>query len=69
MFAILFGICWQTENKTCLVYVFKHCSKVYVSRFKFKLITKKKSQNPPSLIDRKLDSSNQESQKSDSVKF
>ena len=69
MFAILFGICWQTENKTCLVYVFKHYSKVYVSRFKFKLTTEKKSQNLPSLIDRKLDSTDQESQKSESMEF
>ena len=46
----------------------RHCSKVYVSSFKFKLTAKKKSQNLPISINRKLDPTDRESQKSNSVK-
>ena len=38
----------------------RHCSKVYVSSFKFELIAENRSQNLPSSIDRKLDSADQE---------
>ena len=45
----------------------RHYSKVYVSSFKFKLTAEKRVEYLPSMIDRKLDSTDQESQKSDSV--
>ena len=38
----------------------RHCSKVYVSSFKFELTTEKKSQNLPNSIDRKLDLTDRE---------
>ena len=47
----------------------RHCSKVYVSSFKFELIVEKKSKILPSLIDLKLDLIDLESQKLDSVEF
>ena len=47
----------------------RHCLKVYVSNFKFELIAEKKSQNLPSSINRKLESTNRKSQKSDSAEF
>ena len=47
----------------------RHCSKVYVSRFKFELTAEKKSQNLPSSIDQKLDLTDRESRKLDSIEF
>ena len=47
----------------------RHCSKVYVSSFKFELTKEKNSQNLPSSIDQKLGSTDQKSQKSDSAEF
>ena len=57
----------QEQNMSSL-YV-KHCSKMRVSSFKFELIVEKRVENLPSLIDRKLDSTDQESQKSESMEF
>ena len=42
---------------------------MYVSNFKFKLTSKKKSQNLPNSIDWKLGLTDQELQKSDSAEF
>ena len=42
---------------------------MYVLSFKFKLTAEKKSQDLPSSIDQKLDSTNRESQKLDSTEF
>ena len=42
-------MCWQTKNKTCLVYVLdnalcvRQCSKVYVLSFNFELAAEKSS--------------------------
>ena len=55
----------QEQNVSSLCV--RHCLKVYVSSFKFKLTAEKKSQNLPSSINRKLDPTDRESQKSDSV--
>jgi len=53
----------QNVSNLCV----RHCSKVYVSSFKFKLTVERKSHNLPSSIDQKLDPTDRESQKSDSV--
>ena len=42
---------------------------MYVLSFKFELTVEKKSQNLPSSIDQKLDSTNWETQKLDSAEF
>ena len=47
----------------------RHWSKMCVLSFKFELTAKKRVENLPSLIDRKLDSTDRKSQKLDSAEF
>ena len=47
----------------------RHLSKMCVSSFKFELTIEKGVENLPSLINRKLDLTDQESHKSDSAEF
>ena len=47
----------------------KHCSKVHVSSFKFKLTVEKKSENLLSSIHQKLDLNDRKSQKSYSAEL
>ena len=71
MFRIIFLLCWQTENKICLVYVLDNVQrcKFQASSFKFELTAENISQNLSSSIDRELGFIDRESQKSDSIEF
>ena len=57
MFRILFCMCWQTEKKICLVYVLD-----ITQRCMFQALSL-------SSMNRKLDSTDQKSQKLDSAEF
>ena len=56
-------MCWQTKNKTHLVYVLGIAQRCMfqVSSFMFELIAEKRVEYLPSLIDQKLDSTDRES--------
>ena len=57
--SILFVLTNREQNMSSLCV--RHCSKVYVSSFKFELTVEKKSQNLPSSIGQKLDTTDRES--------
>ena len=63
MFRFLICVCWQIGNKNMSRLTVRHCSRLYKSRFKNIQATERKVQGLWSSIDRKLDSTNQKSQK------